>query len=135
MRRRRAVAVVGLCVGLIGLGAVALAGGTSSGSSDSFTRCPHGALHLHPDSIAPASRVALAEEPADARPRVTDVVIASTASTRADYVKSRCGGEGWRRTIVVTIDRRAYHPSASASLGVYAVSRFADGYRVWIQLH
>jgi hypothetical protein len=39
------------------------------------------------------------------------------------------------RTIIVYVLRRAYLPAQSASQGVYFVSRFASGYRVWQIAH
>jgi hypothetical protein len=49
--------------------------------------------------------------------------------------KRECGVRVWRRTIVVYIDLRAFHPSASLSERVSYVSRFRTGYRVWEIVH
>jgi hypothetical protein len=97
--------------------------------------CPTDPLPLQADSLGPSSRAALAAEPAEGEPRVMAAIWASRERDRRDIARNWCGKSTWRRTVVVTIDRRAYHPAESASLGVYFVSRFADGYRVWGQPH
>jgi hypothetical protein len=105
--------------------------GTAPNSS-----CPADPLPLQADSLGPSSQAALAAEPAKGEPRDVAAIWASRdRAGRGEIARNWCGKRTWRRTVVVTIDRRAYHPSASASLGVYFVSRFANGYRVWGQPH
>jgi len=50
-------------------------------------------------------------------------------------VKSQCGLEIWRRTIIVYVRRQAALPAQSASQGADFVGRFADGYHVWEVAH
>lgn len=126
--RRRVEAELASSGALTGLGQASEIGRGSS--------CPTEPLRLERDSMGPASRVALRAEPARARPRVVSATRAPRdRGGRGGIARRWCGKQTWRRTVVVTIDRRARHPSASASLGVYFVSRFADGYRVWGQPH
>jgi hypothetical protein len=109
------------------------AGEAAKGAPNSS--CPTDPLPLQADSLGPSSRAALAAEPAKGEPRVVAAIWASRDRDRGDIARNWCGKRTWRRTVVVTIDRRAYHPSVSASLGVYFVSRLADGYRAWGQPH
>ena len=97
--------------------------------------CPSSALPLTANSIAPASRAALAHEKPSSQPQVTGAVSAPTDVQRGDMAKRECGARVWRRTIVVYIDLRAFHPSASLSERVSYVSRFRTGYRVWEIVH
>ena len=117
--------------------AASLAGLSAAGVSRSSqsVRCPRRALPLTANSIAPASRVALAREKASARPQVTAAMLARLAGARGDTAKLDCGKRVWQRTVVVFIDLRAYHPSASLSERVSLVSRLPSGYRVWLIEH
>jgi hypothetical protein len=119
---------------LVALPAVAVpaAGAVPHGSS---AACPRRALPLTANSIAPASRVALAREQAGSRPQVTGAIFARDDRIRGPYAKTECGAKAQARTIVVYIDLRAYHPSASLSERVSFVARFRNGYRVWEIVH
>jgi hypothetical protein len=97
--------------------------------------CPRSALPLTANSIAPASDAALAREKPSSRPQVTGASFARTDLQRGATAKFECGSRIWRRTVVVYIDLRAFHPSASLSERVSFVSRFRTGYRVWEILH
>ena len=99
------------------------------------TACPSGALPLTANSIAPASRVALAHEKPSARPQVTGAVFARDDTNRGPQARTQCGAKARARTIVVYIDLRAFHPSASLSQRVSFVARFRGGYRVWEIVH
>jgi hypothetical protein len=46
-----------------------------------------------------------------------------------------CGVRAARRTVIVYVRRVAYLPAQSASQGIYFVSRFARGFRVWYVAH
>jgi hypothetical protein len=99
------------------------------------TACPRAALPLTANSIAPASRVALAREKPSARPQVTGAVFARTDTNRGPQAGKLCGAKARARTVVVYIDLRAFHPSASLSERVSFVARFRNGYRVWAVAH
>ena len=111
---------------------VASAAGATRHSSS--LRCPRTALPLTVNSIAPASRVALARESPKSRPQVTGADFASTDLQRGGTAKRQCGKRAWQRTVVVYIDLRAYS-SPSLSERVSFVSRFRGGYRVWEIVH
>jgi hypothetical protein len=108
------------------------AGGSSRWST---ATCPRGALPLLANSIAPASRAALAREKAASRGQVTGALFASIDPARGGPARTQCGRRTWKRTIVVYIDLRAFHPSASLSERVSYVARFRRGYRVWQIVH
>jgi hypothetical protein len=97
--------------------------------------CPRGALALTINSIAPASRVALAHEKPSSRPQVTEAVFARDDTSRGPIAKTQCGARARARTVVVYIDLRAFHPSTSLSERVSFVARFRTGYRVWEIVH
>jgi hypothetical protein len=99
------------------------------------TACPRGALPLTANSIAPASRVAFAREKPSSRPQVTGAVFASDDTSRGPMARTQCGSRARARTVVVYIDLRAFHPSASLSERVSFVARFRNGYRVWEVVH
>ena len=99
------------------------------------TTCPRAALPLTANSIAPASRVALAREKPSARPQVTGAVFARDDRNRGPQAGTQCGAKARARTVVVYIDLRAFHPSASLSERVSFVARFRNGYRVWEVAH
>lgn len=114
----------------------ALAVSGAGGSSRSSTvACPRGALPLLANSIAPASRAALAREKPSSRGQVTGALFASTDTERGGPARTQCGRLIWKRTVVVYIDLRAFHPSASLSERVSYVARFRRGYRVWQIIH
>jgi hypothetical protein len=50
-------------------------------------------------------------------------------------VRTQCGQRAAARTVVVYVLRRALLPAQSASQGVYFVSRFQNGDRVWQVAH
>jgi hypothetical protein len=108
------------------------AGGSPRSSTAS---CPRGALPLLANSIAPASRAALAREKPTSRGQVTGALFASTDPARGGPARTQCGRRTWKRTVVVYIDLRAFHPSASLSERVSYVARFRRGYRVWQIIH
>jgi hypothetical protein len=60
---------------------------------------------------------------------------AGFAGARGSEVAKQCGITVQDRTVVVQILLPRMLPSASLSEGVVAVSRFAQGYRVWEILH
>lgn len=97
--------------------------------------CPRSLLPLTANPIAPASRAALAREDPNGRPQVVGAVIAfREPSARGAYVRA-CGSAVARRTVIVSIVRRAYLPAQSASQGVHFVGRTRSGYRVWLIAH
>ena len=114
---------------------LAVASGAGATRHSSSVACPGAALPLTTNSIAPASRVALARETPKSRPQVTGADFASTDRQRGGTAKTQCGKRAWQRTVVVYIDLRAYQPSASLSQRVSFVSRFGGGYRVWEIVH
>jgi hypothetical protein len=98
--------------------------------------CPRGALPLAGiNPIGPATAVALRLVPARERPQVRGANFAWPDVQRGGQIRYQCGAEAARRTVIVYILRRAYLPALSASTGVYFVSRFANGYRVWQVAH
>ena len=125
---------------LIAVSAVAglalLASGAASPLAVQAAGCPRAALLLSaPNPVGPAIAAALRRVPARDRPQVTTARIAIYDDNRGPQVKTQCGQRGLRRTVIVYITRRAYLPAQSASQGVYFVSRFATGYRVWQVAH
>jgi hypothetical protein len=66
---------------------------------------------------------------------VRGATLAPADELRGPQVKMQCGLHAAIRTVVVYILRRAYLPAQSASQGVYFVSRFPGGYRVWQVAH
>jgi len=124
-------------VAVLALAALALLVSGAAGSPvvrDSA--CPRGALPLAGiNPIGPATAVALRMVPAKERPQVRGANFAWPDVQRGGQIRYRCGAEAARRTIIVYILRRAYLPALSASTGVYFVSRFANGYRVWQVAH
>jgi len=114
---------------------LAAVSGAGAASHSRSVACPRGALPLAANSIAPATRVALAREGSTSRPQVTGASFASTDRGRGGIAKSQCGKRAWQRTVVVYVDLRAFHPSTSLSERVSFVSRFAGGYRVWEIVH
>jgi hypothetical protein len=97
--------------------------------------CPHGALPLPANAIGPAAAAALRREDPKTRPLVVSTTLASRDNERGPEAKRQCGSLVWSRTVVVYIDLRAFHPSASLSERVDFVSRFRNGWRVWEVVH
>jgi hypothetical protein len=121
-----------LIVALAALAAVPAAGALPQTRT---APCPRGILQLTANSIAPASRVALAREKPSSRPQVTGAVLARDDTSRGPAAGRPCGAKARARTVVVYIDLRAFHPSASLSERVSFVARFRSGYRVWEVVH
>jgi hypothetical protein len=106
-------------------------------------RCPK--LQMQPpagDAVARAALAALDQAPAVYRGtklegvRVTGAILARLDdSGRGGSARVTCGQRVENRTVVVNLEFPAMRPSAGLSQGVVLVSRFADGYRVWVQLH
>jgi hypothetical protein len=97
--------------------------------------CPHGALPLEANSIAPATAAALAREDPKSRPQVIGARLARADVERGPIAKRACGTAVWSRTVVVYIRLRKYSFSASLSERVDFVARFKGGYRVWQVVH
>ena len=97
--------------------------------------CPRDLLPLPADPIGPAAAAALAADSAKNAPQVTGAVIASRDVKRGPQVKTQCGSDVWRRTVVVYITDRALLPSQSLSQRVVFVGRTTHGYRVWGRAH
>ncbi len=99
--------------------------------------CPAaGARRLPPAGIASATRAALrsfGDQPA--RARFAAVASSSGIRGRPILTIERCGRRVFRRTVVVFLHLPRLGFSASLSQAVVYVSRFADGYRVWEQIH
>jgi hypothetical protein len=113
-----------------------LASGAASSQRGSAARCPRGARPLSgTNPIGPATQVALGRVPAREKPQVRGAMLAIGDAQRGPQVTTECGRRIAARTIVVYVLRRAYLPAQSASQGVYFVSRFAGGYRVWEVAH
>jgi len=127
-------------VRLVGVGALAALALLASGSAPVQARessgCPQGALPLSgTNPIAPAANAALRKVPTKEKPQVRGANLATADLQRGRQVRYQCGQAVAARTVVVYILRRAYLPAQSASQGVYFVSRFANGYRVWQTAH
>jgi hypothetical protein len=98
--------------------------------------CPRGALPLvGANPLVPASRVTLARESREARAQVQGAIIAWSDPQRGGPVKHECGATIAKRTVVVYVLRLALLPSQSLAQGVYYVSRFSNGYRIWEVAH
>ena len=69
------------------------------------------------------------------KPQVRGATLAIGDSVRGPQVRTQCGQRGAARTVIVYVLRRAYLPAQSASQGVYFVSQFPNGYRVWEVAH
>lgn len=111
------------------------AGGANSRMVEAAA-CPRAALPIAgTNPIGAATNAALRRVPAADKPQVRGALLAIADSSRGPQVKTQCGRAVAGRTIIVYILRRAYLPAQSASQGVYFVSRFASGYRVWQIAH
>lgn len=97
--------------------------------------CPERPRALPANAVAVASRVALGHEHPDQRPRVVAAKLADHRATRGGAVRTYCGRRAWHRTVVVEIDLRYWHPSASLSQRVSYVARTDSGYRVYALGH
>jgi hypothetical protein len=125
---------------LIAISAVAglalLASGAASPLPVQAAGCPRAALPISgTNPIAAATNAALRRVPVRDRPQVRGAQLAIADISRGPRVKTQCGQRIAARTIVVYILRRAYLPAQSAAQGVYFVSRFDRGYRVWQVAH
>jgi hypothetical protein len=131
-----ALMVVGAAVSL----GVAMAAPRSSGALPNG-RCPTGALALPADGVIGAAGRALAEAARDypglktAGVEVMAADRAGFAGVRGSEVARQCGNRVRDRSVVVQMLFPRMLPSASLSEAVVAVSRFAQGYRVWEILH
>src|SRR5215831_8446742 len=123
-----------ILVGALLAVAPTVSGASGSGATQNAT-CPRSALPFTANSIAPASTAALAREKPSSRPQVTAASFASSDLQRGAMARVECGTRVWRRTIVVYIDLRAFHPSASLAQRVSFVSRFQSRYQVWQVVH
>lgn len=93
--------------------------------------CPKHALRLGSDAVALAALAALRAEQASDRPKLLAAVLADHDGPRNAMVRQTCGRRVWHRTVGVSIDLRAYHPSASLSERVSFVARTRAGYLVY----
>ena len=117
-------------------GLVFVVGGAASPQAGARSGCPNSVLSLSGvNPIAPATQAALRRVPARERPQVRGASLAMADNVRGPQVQTQCGDRVAARTIIVYITRRAYLPAQSASQGVYFVSRFQSGYRVWQVAH
>ena len=113
-----------------------LASGSASSRLGAPSGCPSGALPISgTNPIGAAIAAALRKVPASEKPQTQGALMVNADRGRGPQVGTQCGRQARTRTIIVYIARRAYWPSISASSGVYFVSRFAGGYRVWQVAH
>jgi hypothetical protein len=124
---------------LVAVSAVAglalLASGATS-SPIAATGCPRAALPISgTNPIGAAITAALRRVATGDKPQVQGALMAIADQNRGPQVRTQCGQRVAARTIIVYVLRRAYLPAQSASQGVYLVSRFASGYRVWQVAH
>jgi hypothetical protein len=113
-----------------------LASGSASSRLGAPSGCPSGALPISgTNPIGAAIAAALRKVPASEKPQTQGALMAIADRGRGPQVGTQCGRQARSRTIIVYIARRAYWPSSSASSGVYFVSRFPAGYRVWQVAH
>jgi hypothetical protein len=94
-----------------------------------------GLANLGSESDWCCDRAALRRVPKSDKLQVQGALTAIADKSRGPQVATQCGRQARTKTIVVYILRRAYLPAQSASSGVYFVSRFANGYRVWQVAH
>lgn len=113
----------------------------SASSEDVYRRCPGRGLEALPlTGAADQATLGIAERRVGFSPQITTTVRPATdAGIRGEAVSSMCGPKIARRTLVVfTWNHRFDHgPNKSASLaqGVFLVSRFTEGYRLWYWEH
>jgi hypothetical protein len=116
--------------------ALALLVSAAASSRTTAAGCPRAALPVSgTNPVGAAIQAALRKVPKSEKPQVQGALSAIADQNRGPQVGAQCGRQARTRTIVVYILRRAYLPSQSASSGVYFVSRFANGYRVWQVAH
>ena len=141
---RLALLLVAAALSVVGVAAQDNAGDPSRASQSLPARaakqdCPKGLLPLGRNPVSPAAEAALHGERKSDRPRVIGAFVGSAPVGRAPQVVHACGRRIAARSIVVSIDRRAYHSgpdrSASLSQSVVVVGRFRAGWRVWMRLH
>ena len=125
---------------LVTIAAVAVLALAASGAANPQAKlgakCPKGVLAIMgTNPIGAATEAALRRVPAKDEPQVRGALLALSDPLRGAQVRKQCGFPVAGRTIVVYILRRAYLPAQSASQGVYFVSRFPAGYRVWQIAH
>lgn len=99
--------------------------------------CPQEILRLSRDAPAPATLAALAEAPdaysgIDTERARAEAGARATSAERGGMVRRMCGNSVARRTVVVDLLFPELRPSASLSQGTVFVSRFADGYHIWL---
>jgi hypothetical protein len=117
-------------------GLALLASGAASPLAVQAAGCPRAALPIAgTNPIVAATQAALRRVPVRDRPQVRGALLAIADPSRGPQVRTQCGRRVAGRTIIVYVLRRAYLPAQSASQGVYFVSRFASGYRVWQVAH
>jgi hypothetical protein len=127
---------MGRLAALGGIAGLALLASGAVSSAPLAAGCPRAALQIAgKDPIGTATAAALRRVPAADRPEVSGARLALADRQRGPQVGTQCGRRAAARTIIVYILRRAYLPAQSASQGVYFVSRFASGYRVWQIAH
>jgi hypothetical protein len=115
---------------------LALLVSAAASSTSTAAACPKAALPISgTNPIGAAIGAALRRVPQSDMPQVQGALSAIADQNRGPQVGTQCGRQARSRTIVVYILRRAYLPAQSASSGVYFVSRFASGYRVWQVAH
>ncbi len=69
------------------------------------------------------------------KPQAVAADLATVDHQRSGEAKYDCGTRVWPRSVVVSITRRAFLPSASLSEKVFFVGRFKSAYRVWQVVH
>jgi hypothetical protein len=115
----------------------------STTTADVPRRCPargRTALPLGPQAEALAEQAVLRREDPKLLPEAR-AVPAAEAGVRGRSARYYCGERIAERTLVVFVHRAAFDPggseccSASLAQGVFLVSRFEDGHRVWLTLH
>src|ERR671935_322795 len=112
--------------------AALVAGAAPAADHAHDSTCPHGALPLGANPLAPATRAAVARESKASRPQAVEAVIATgDLRGRGGQVKHECGARAAARTVVVSITLRALLPSASLSERVSFVSSFRGRWRAW----
>lgn len=145
------VLILVAAVGALG-GATALAGSRATPQPHTAAagrpQCPHkpldprSALPLRADALAPATNAALRyfhdrhEGIAGVSGAIAETATRQPAPARAT-ARALCGDQVARRTVTVTVrlPQPPNEQSASLALGVVLVSHFANGYRVWFEVH
>ena len=86
-----------IVAGALAVTALTVAGASATPHSRTVS-CPRSALPFTANSIAPASRAALAREKPSSRPQVTGANTAPADVQRGAMAKVECGTRVWRRT-------------------------------------